>query len=158
MDRPLNEWMTDNILALKAIRRKNWLIWRKTRITINFNIYYDSCIAVKKAVFDTFQPLSSDVLASIIHKLNRTTCGLDPFPTKLLMSHLSSIINIILRIVNLGFSSGDFPASCKSVIISPLIKKQGLDSEILKNYRPVANISLISKIIEKLLLPKYIVI
>ena len=50
MDRPLNEWMTDNILALKAIRRKNELIWRKTRITINFNIYYDSCMAVKKAI------------------------------------------------------------------------------------------------------------
>ena len=60
---------------------------------------------------DTFQLLSCDVLASIIHKLNRTTCGLDPFPTKLLMSHLSSIINIILRIMNLCFSSGDFPAS-----------------------------------------------
>ena len=100
------------------------------------------------AVFETFQPLSCDVLASIIHKLNRTTCGLDPFPTKLLMSHLSSIINIILRIVNLCFSSGDFPASCKSAIISPLIKKQGLDTEILKNYRPVANLSFISKTIE----------
>ena len=64
------------------------------------------------------------------------------------MSHLSSIINIILRIVNLCFSYGDFPASCKSAIISPLIKKQGLDSEIWKTYRPVAN-SFISKIIEK---------
>ena len=31
----------------------------------------------------------------------------------------------------------------------PLIKKQGLDPEILKNYRPVANLSFISKIIEK---------
>ena len=43
VDRPLNEWMTDIILALKAI-------CRKTRITINFNIYYDSCMAVKKAI------------------------------------------------------------------------------------------------------------
>ena len=50
MDGPLNEWMTDKILALKAIRRKNELIWRKPRITINFNIYYDSCMAVKKAI------------------------------------------------------------------------------------------------------------
>ena len=91
------------------------------------------------AVFDTFQPLSCDILASIIHKLKRTTCGLDPFPTQLLMSQLSSIINIILRIVNRWFSTGDFPASCKSAIISPLIKNQGLDYEILKNYRPVAN-------------------
>ena len=59
------------------------------------------------------------------------------------MSHVSSIINIIIPIVNLYFSSGDIPASCKSTIISPLIKKQGLDSEILKNYRPVANLSFI---------------
>ena len=109
----------------------------------------DTIMPVCTTVFDTFQQLSCDVLATIIHKLKRTTCGLDPFPTKLLMSHLSSIINIILRIVNLCFSSGDFPASCKSAIISPLIKKQGLDSVILKNYRPVANLLFISKIIEK---------
>ena len=36
-----------------------------------------------------------------------------------------------------------------TIIFLTLIKKQGLDSEILKNYRPVANLSFISKIIEK---------
>ena len=50
VDRPLNEWMTDDILTLKAIRKKNELIWRKTRTTINFDIYYDSCKAVKEAI------------------------------------------------------------------------------------------------------------
>ena len=39
VDISLNEWMTDNILEL---------IWRTTHITINFNIYYDSCMAVGK--------------------------------------------------------------------------------------------------------------
>ena len=34
-------------------------------------------------------------------------------------------------------------------IISHLIKKQGMDPEILKNDRPVANLSFISNIIEK---------
>ena len=99
----------------------------------------DMIMPVCTSVFDTFRPPSCDVLSSIIPKLNITTCGLAPFPTKLLMSHLSSIINIILRIVTLCFSSGIFPASCKSAIISPLIKKQCLDSESLKNYRPVTN-------------------
>ena len=42
-----------------------------------------------------------------------------------------------------------FTTPCKSSIIFPLIKKQVLDPEILKNYRPVANLSFISKIIEK---------
>ena len=48
VDRPLNDWMTENILTLISIRRKNVLFWRKTRNTINFDIYYDSCKAVKK--------------------------------------------------------------------------------------------------------------
>ena len=50
VDRPLNEWMTDGILTLKTIRRKSELIWRKTRTTINFDIYYDSSKAVKEAI------------------------------------------------------------------------------------------------------------
>ena len=62
---------------------------------------------------------------------------LDTFPTKLLMSHLYSILDIILCIGNLCFSSGVFPTSCKSSISFPLIKKLGLDPEIFKNYRSV---------------------
>ena len=76
----------------------------------------------------------------------------------LLMSHLSSILDIILCIVNLCFSSGVFPTLCKSSIIFPLIKKQCLDPEILRNNRPVANLSFISQIIEKLLQTKYVII
>ena len=74
---------------------------------------------------------------------------LDPFPTKLLMSRISYILDSIICIVNLCFSSGVFPTPCKSSIIFPLIMKQGLDPEILKNYRTVANLSFISEIIEK---------
>ena len=75
------------------------------------------------------------------------------------MSHLSSILDIILCIVNLCFSSGVFPTPCKSSIIFPLIKKQCLDPEILKNYRPVANLSFISNFfLKKLLQPKYMII
>ena len=59
------------------------------------------------------------------------------------MFHLSSIINIIIRIVNLGFLSGDFPASCKSAIISSLIKKKVWIVRFLKNYRSVANMPFI---------------
>ena len=39
----------------------------------------DTIMHVCTSVFDQFQPLSCFVLANIIHKLNRTTCELDPF-------------------------------------------------------------------------------
>ena len=59
VDRTLNEWMTEDILTLKAIRRKNELIWRKNRTTINFDIYYDSCKAVKRLFRKTIGTLGT---------------------------------------------------------------------------------------------------
>ena len=112
---------------------------------VDIDIIMPTCTAV----FDTFHPLSSDVLSCLIRKLNKTTCVLDPFPTKLLMSHLSSILDIIICIVNLCFSSSVFPTPCKSSINFAFFEKPGLDPEILKNYRHVTNLSFVSKIIEK---------
>ena len=65
----------------------------------------------------------------IISGMNNTTCSSDPFPTRLLMSHLYAIGPILQHIVNLCFTTGDFPISCKSSIVIPLIKKPGLDRE-----------------------------
>ena len=118
-------------------------------LTVYSFVDIDIIMPACTAVCDTFHPLSCDVLSSLIRKLNKTTCVLDPFLTKLLMSHLSYILDIILCIVNLCFWAGVFPTPCKSSIIFPLIKKHGLDPESLKNYRPVANLSFISEIIEK---------
>ena len=42
------------------------------------------------------------------------------------------------------------PKSLKTAFIRPLLKKKktGLDSDILKHYRPVSNLTFISKVIE----------
>ena len=117
--------------------------------SVFFQQYYsfvdiDIIMPACRALFDTFHPLSYDVLSSLIRKLNKTTCVLDPLSTKLLMSHLPSILDIIICIVNLCFSSGVFPTSCPPPFF-PLIKKQGLDSEINQNYSPVQNLSFLSK-------------
>ena len=68
---------------------------------------------------------------------------------------MSSIIGAILHTVNLFLTSGIFPLSCKFSVIVPLIKKPGLDDEILKNYRPVANLTFLTKVIETALLRVY---
>ena len=64
--------------------------------------------------------------------MHKTTCSSDPFPTRLLMSHIHAIVPILQYIVNLCLITGDFPISCKSFIVIPLIKKLGLDREMLK--------------------------
>ena len=97
----------------------------------------DSIMPNCDIIFDHFEKLTRGDLMKIIFVMNKTTCFSDPFPTKLLMAHLPAIVDVILGIV-LGFESAVFPLSCKSSGIMPLLKKPGLDSEILKNYRPVA--------------------
>ena len=66
----------------------------------------------------------------LISGMNKTTCSSDPFPNRLLMSHLYGIVPIQQHIVNLCLTTGDFPISCKSTIVIPLIKKPGLDREV----------------------------
>ena len=46
----MNDWMTDDILVLKALRRKYESLWRKTRLTVHFDMYSESCVDVKTAI------------------------------------------------------------------------------------------------------------
>ena len=51
--------------------------------------------------------------------------------------------------VNMSLSQGIFPSYFKTAHVSPLLKRPSLSSEDMKNYRPVSNLSFISKITEK---------
>ena len=46
----MNDWINDDILALKIIRRKNESLWRRNRLTIHYDLYIESCMAVKKVI------------------------------------------------------------------------------------------------------------
>ena len=45
VERPMND-----ILVLKALCRKYELLWRKTRLTVHFDMYSESCMNVKTAI------------------------------------------------------------------------------------------------------------
>ena len=74
---------------------------------------------------------------------------LDPVPTWLMKDHLESLLPSITNIINLSFTTGTFPDSMKSAIVTPLLKKTGLDPNNLKNFRPISNLSFVSKLLEK---------
>jgi len=67
-------------------------------------------------------------------------------PTQLLKDHLDLIVPVVTDVVNESLSTGVFPTCLKHSLIRPLLKKQDLDQE---NYRPIANISFLSNVIEK---------
>ena len=79
------------------------------------------------------------------------SCDLDPIPipTRLLKSYIDFLLPPITKLINLSLSSGTLPPAFKFAHVTPLLKKPSLGKEDLKNYRPVSNLSFISKLIEK---------
>ena len=59
------------------------------------------------------------------------------------------LIPVITEIVNASITNSEVPVSMKNAFVRPLLKKANLDPNILKNFRPVSNLSYLSKIIEK---------
>ena len=75
-------------------------------------------------------------------------CELDVMPPEIMKKIISSIITPITNLINNSLENGVFASKWKTAIIKPLLKKAGLDL-ICKNYRPVSNLSFLSKILEK---------
>ena len=81
-------------------------------------------------------------------KSKSTSSDLDPFPTSLLKYCLDILIEPITSIINKSLQEGVFPDQFKKAYTRPLLKETTLDKNELKNYRPVSNLSFISKILE----------
>lgn len=109
----------------------------------------ESLLHRPSTTLESFQLSTESEIVSVIKNASKATCLLDPIPTGLVHRLIPVLAPFITDIVNASLSSGKFPTDLKSAIVCPLLKKPSLDSEVLKNYRPVSNLSFISKIIEK---------
>ena len=52
---------------------------------------------------------------------------------------------------NTSITQGKFPNSQKSAIVRPLIKKVNMDPSDLNSYRPISNLSFVSKLLERII-------
>ena len=98
---------------------------------------------------DSFEPATEAEVNKILKNLSKKTCSLDVVPTWLIIECADSLTPAITSIVNCSLESGEMPVDLKRAIVKPLLKNADLDRECLKNYRPVSNLSCLSKIIEK---------
>ena len=102
--------------------------------------------------FGRFKQLTGDELVKHISQLSNKFCCLDPIPTFLLKKLSKELSPILLHIVNCSLDKSVFPSEIKKAVVKPTIKKTTADAECLKNYRPVSNLPVISKLIEKIVL------
>ena len=101
------------------------------------------------ASMTSFTPATISEIRKIIVQSASTSCSSTPVPTWLLKEHLDVLLSVITDIVNMSLESGVFPDEMKHAMVRPLLKKSGLDRNLLKNFRPISNLFYLSKIIER---------
>ena len=68
----------------------------------------------------------------------------------MLTDNVDILTPFLVELLNRCLSSGRVPSSFKAAYITPLLKKSKLDSADPKSHRPIANLSVLSKLLERL--------
>ena len=84
----------------------------------------------------------------LIHPIASKSCVLGPLPARL-PPLMDDLLPVICKIVNLSLESGYMPPTLKKAVLSPTLKKPALDHEEFANFRPISNLKMVSKLIEK---------
>ena len=87
-----------------------------------------------------------------MRETKKTCCPLDRINVSKLEPVYEHAAPAVVAIINSSFTEGSFSVSEKRGLVCPHLKKVGRDVEDLANYRPVTNLSYLSKIEERAML------
>jgi len=96
-----------------------------------------------------FTPLCQDDVVKLMRSAPAKQSSLDPSPTWLLTDCIDLLSPYLTHLFNASLSSGCVPDLFTVAYITPLLKKPGTDVDAVENYRPVSNLSVLSKTLER---------
>lgn len=96
--------------------------------------------------------LPNELIAVINSLKNNISPGIDGVSAAVIKEISSSILDVLLYIVNLSFTTGVFPSKLKMAVVIPVFKNGTRSS--CNCYRPISLLSCFSKIFEKLMKDK----
>ena len=111
------------------------------------------------STLEEFQLVTLDEVERIVKNSPSRSCDLDSWPTWLVKKHLHALLPTLMHLINASIRDREVPLAMKQAIITPILKKPSLKTNELSSYRPVSNLSFISKILERVIcdqLTKYL--
>ena len=103
-----------------------------------------------------FKPVSAEEISRIIGASPSKHCLLDPAPTWLIKQLLPDLAETIAKMCNMSLEEGIFPNSLKSTIVRPRLKKTNLDPEDMNSFRPISNLTFLSKTVERVVAIRFV--
>ena len=99
--------------------------------------------------FCNFTEVTLEEIKKFSRKPLSKSCELDPLPVLVLKGCLTVLLPTIMRIINLSLSTGVVPNALKVATLLPTLKKSDADFEQFQNFRPISNLKVLSKLVEK---------
>ena len=97
-----------------------------------------------------FEQVENTAVLHFINKLKPShSCGCDKISSNILKIIAKEVSPCITLIINQTLSTGIFPSKLKTAKVIPVYKKN--DKTLLKNYRPISVLPVVSKIIENVM-------
>ena len=128
----------------KIVMIRNGLTERSTSLS-----YTDEEQTMCCTEFDKFRVVTVNTVKDYISTIGRKSCELDPVPASVLRGCENILLPILTNIINLSLQSGYMPAQLKQAMVKPKLKKDSLDPNEYSNFRPISNLKVVSKVIEK---------
>jgi len=100
--------------------------------------------------FSLFRSVSVGDVIAAVRALPDKQCLSDPLTTRLLKENADVLAPFITVLFNRSLSSGSVPSTFKDAYITPLLKKASMDPADVRSYRPISNLSVMSKLLERL--------
>ena len=80
---------------------------------------------------NVFSAVTESEVRKMRAKSPTKSCPLDPAPTWMLKDSVDELIPMVTILVNLSLQSANVPDSMKQALVTPLLKKDDLDPEVL---------------------------
>ena len=101
-------------------------------------------------ILRNFRLFAGDDIAKAVRMLPDMQCTGDPVLTGLFKQAAGVLEPFLVELLNQSLSEGLLPSVFKAAYVTPLLKKADLDSADTKSYRPISNMSVSYKLLERL--------
>ena len=119
------------------------------------DITCDESVNSEHCQLSSFVTVTRADITQLLSKSPSKTCKLDPMRTHFVKQCHNVMAGPITNIINKCLIDG-MPEEMKAAIITPILKKPSLYSETLKSYRPISNMSFLSKLLERVVADRLI--
>ena len=142
--------LTDHNLNKFAHYFKQKVLTVRNQTGLSDSMTFDYSCSILSKEFSSFVACSESEVKKIIMNSPTKSCGLDCLPTHIFKKYVDLFLPYLTGLINLCLATGHFPSLFKHAIITPLLKKVTGDRKEIYNYRPVSNLSFISKVLERI--------